>query len=131
VTPRADAHPPDEVLAALLDEDETAPPAPGVDPAVRRHVSACPVCTRRLAELGALRRWLREGATREAAPSRDLAHRTLVRLRQRQAAVGGLNEMLATLAIFLRWMSGLLSGPPPAPDPERPGGAGAGGGSGA
>jgi hypothetical protein len=129
VTPRADVHPPDEVLAALLDEDETGPPAPGVDPAVRRHVAQCPVCTRRLEELRALRRTLRESAALEAAPSRDLAQRTLVRLRQRQAAVGGLNELLATLAVVLRWLAALLSGPPPAPDPERPGGTGGGTGA--
>jgi hypothetical protein len=131
VTPGADVHPADEALAALLDEDAApaaAPggrgPAPAAGAAVRRHVAGCPVCAGRLEELRALRRLLRAGARREAAPGRDLARGALARLRLRRTALGGVNELLATLAAFLRWVALLLSGRPRAPDSERPEGAG-------
>jgi hypothetical protein len=134
VTPEADAHPADEVLAALLDEEDAPAGTPGgqgaADAAARRHVVGCPRCARRLEELRALRRLLRAGSAREAAPGRDLARGALTRLRQRQAAVGGVNELLATLATFLRWLVVLLSAPP-SRGPERPGGAAGAGGSGA
>jgi anti-sigma factor RsiW len=128
VAPRAGAHPADEALASLLDdEEETGPPARTA--ALRAHVARCPVCTRRLEELRALRGWLREGALAEAEPSRDLARQAVVRLRQRQAAVGGVNELLATLATFLRWLAVLLAAPPPRPGPERSGEAAGGSGA--
>jgi hypothetical protein len=136
VRPGAEAHPADEALAALLDEEDAPAGAPGgrgrspaADAAARRHVAGCPLCARRLEELRALRRLLRAGASREAAPERDLARGALARLRQRQAAVGGVNELLATLATFLRWLVVLLSAPPPAPGPERPGDAAGGSGA--
>ena len=73
VAPRAGAHPADETLASLLDDEEATAAAAG-SAALRAHVAACARCTRRLEELRALRRWLREGAAAEAAPSHDLAH---------------------------------------------------------
>ena len=82
------------------------------------------MCARRLEELRALRRLLRAGALRQVAPGRDLARGALARLRARRAAVGGANELLATLAVFLRWVGLLLSGRPRAPDSERPEAAG-------
>ena len=127
VAPRAGAHPADETLASLLDDEEATAAAAG-SAALRAHVAACARCTRRLEELRALRRWLREGAAAEAAPSHDLARPALLRLRQRQAAVGGVNELLATLATFLRWVAVLLAAPP-APGPERPGKAAGGSGA--
>jgi hypothetical protein len=124
VTPGADVHPADEALAALLEEEDAPAAAPAAGAAVRRHAAGCPVCARRLEELRALRRLLRGGAAREAAPGRDLARGALARLRLRRAAVGGVNELLATLAAFLRWAALLLSGRPRAPDAERPEAAG-------
>jgi hypothetical protein len=109
----------------LLD-DEAAAATTAETAALRAHVAGCPVCTRRLAALRAVRRWLRDAADAEAEPSRDLARLALVRLRQRQAAVGSANEVLATLATFLRWLAVLLSAPPARPGPE-PSGEAAGG----
>jgi hypothetical protein len=125
VAPRAGAHPTDEALASLLDDEEAAATTAAAA-ALRAHVAGCLVCTRRLAALRAVRRWLREGAETEAEPSRDLARLALVRLRQRQVAVGSANEVLATLATFLRWLAVLFSAPSPRPGPE-PSGEAAGG----
>src|SRR5215218_3325666 len=132
VRPGAEVHPADEALAALLDEEDAPAGAPGgrgrspaAAAAVRRHVAGCPRCARRLGELRALRRLPRAGAAHEAAPARDLARGAVARLRQRRAAVGGVNEVLATLATFVRWGAVLLAAPPP-PGAGRPGDAAGG-----
>ena len=108
-------HPEDEALLALLEDHEDGAPAE----VARRHVARCPVCTRRIAELRTLRRVLQAAAAREAVPSRDLAREALARVRRHQAAIGGINELLAVLGTLLRGFAMLLAGAPPRHRPTR------------
>ena len=105
------AHPSDEALAAALDDGTGDDSAKAGDAATLRHVAACPVCTRRLAELRALRRVLQGAAARESAPPRDLARGALERLRHRQGAVGRINELVTLFVGFVRGLATLLADP--------------------
>ncbi len=99
-----DLHPDEEALLALVE---------GRAPAevIREHVAQCPLCTRRQAELRAMRQVLRAAAAREAAPSRDLARDAVARAQIHRATIGGLNEVLAILTVVLRGFA-LLFAPP-------------------
>ena len=131
VTPGADVHPADEALAALLEEEDAPAAAPGGrGPAPAGRGGAARTSRGARCAPGAWRSCGRCGASSAQAPSaRPRPGATwragaLARLRWRRAAVGGANELLATLAAFLRWVGLLLSGRPRAPDSERPEAAG-------
>lgn len=131
-------HPPDEALAALLEDGAGAGAGAGADDravaATRRHVAGCPVCTSRLGELRALRLALRDAAVREAAPPRDLAPAALARLHLQRTTVSRLNELLGMLVGIARGLVAVLTGSglerpggpgtPPVSAPPRPSGAG-------
>jgi len=101
-------HPDEEDLRALAADD-------AVDEAVRSHVAGCAGCQARVDELRRLLAVLQEAAAREERPRHDMMGRTLARLRQRQAAATGTNELLATLAGIWQAVLALL---PRAPHDE-------------
>ncbi len=101
-------HPDEDELRTLADEG-------AVDEVIQAHVAGCAVCQARVDELRRLRLLLQEAVTREERPQRDMVGRTLARLRQRQAAATGTNELLATLAGIWQAVLALL---PHAPHDE-------------
>lgn len=114
-------HPDDEALLALLDQGAATASGPAASEATRRHVADCPVCTRRLEELRALRQVVQEVATHEVAPARDLVGGALERLRLRHASVSRLNELMDVLGGLVRGLVTLLVAPRPPRPPTRDG----------
>ena len=74
-----------------------------------RHVRSCALCRERLAELRRVPLLLRETATAEREPSRDLAYGAVRRLQRRQTRVTHVNEFFGVLFAIVRGLSTLFS----------------------
>ncbi len=107
-------HPSDEALLGVVDDEAPT----GAE--VREHLGACSRCARRVEELQATRRLLQEAATRRIPPPRDIAERAVGRLRLRQSAIGGMNEVVAAIRALIEGFALFFGGGPPATSPGSP-----------
>ncbi|MBC5822916.1 MAG: hypothetical protein GIX01_13205 [Candidatus Eremiobacteraeota bacterium] len=99
-----DAHPDDDALSSLLDDQSSAAAS------LRDHAADCADCTRRVHGLRETRDLIANILGQyEPAPG-DIAGRAAERMRRRQRAIGSTNEVIAALRALIWGFAELWGG---------------------